>query len=335
MNCRWRTIHAWRMLTAAVAVVLAVPAQAADLRIGVQFGIAYVPFYVAEKEGLFAKHLAAEGQTGVTVEFPRFSGSSALNDAIIAGQIDMAVYGTTGLIVAWDKTRGTPSAVVGVCGVSVMPLTMVTFKPEMKSLKDVGPSDKIVIPALISPSAYVLRMAAEKELGKGNVLDPRIVAMPNPDAVAALMSRREVTAMFSSPPFMDFLLRQPGAHRVTSSNEVFGGRNSSFVLGVAKRYADANPGVVKAMIATLREANDLIARDPQHAADIYMGYEPSRTFDAKFIAEILADGDHGYTTDVFGIMTYVDYLARAGQMKNRPASWKDLFLPYVHDQSGS
>jgi NitT/TauT family transport system substrate-binding protein len=46
-------------------------------------------------------------------------------------------------------------------------------------------------------------------------------------------------------------------------------------------------------------------------------------------------GEHDFTTGVTGIMTYVDYMARNGQIKNRPADWKDLFLPHIHGRTGS
>jgi NitT/TauT family transport system substrate-binding protein len=130
-------------------------------------------------------------------------------------------------------------------------------------------------------------------------------------------------------------MRQPGAHRVLSSLDVFGGPSSSLVLGVSRRYADANPDIVKAVIAGLEDSNAIIVREPQRAADIYLSAEPSKLFSAPFVAELLTDDEHGFTTDVLGIMTYVDYLARNGQMKNHPADWKDLFLPYIHGRPGN
>jgi NitT/TauT family transport system substrate-binding protein len=313
------------------------PAQAADqLRIAVQYGIGYLPFYVAEREGIFDKQLAAHGRNGVQVSLLRFNGGPAVYDAMLAGRVDMAVFGPSALIVIWDKTRRTSSEVIGVAGVTTMPPSMVTLRPEMTTLKDIGPNDRIAIAATVAPAAYVLRMAAERQLGKGNVFDQQIVAMPHPDALTALLSRKtEVTAIFVQPPYSDFAMRQPGAHRVLSSLDVFGGPSSSLVLGVSRRYADANPDIVKAVIAGLEDSNAIIVREPQRAADIYLSAEPSKLFSAPFVAELLTDDEHGFTTDVLGIMTYVDYLARNGQMKNHPADWNDLFLPYIHGRPGN
>ena len=323
---------------AAVCAVLWAPCAAwADnpLRIGVQFGMGYIPFYVADRDGLFEKHFAAEGVSGVTVSFPRFSGSPPLNEALISGQIEMATYAVTGLIVAWDKTRGTPSALVGVCGTMTHPTAMITLKPEMKTLKDVTSEDRIAIPAPISTSAYVLRIGAEQQFGNATKFDQQIVSMPNPDAVIALLSHKIVTAHFTVPPFTDYELRQPGGHVVLGTEQVFGGPTTTNVLVASDRYARANPGIIKAVIGALDEANQAIVKDPRRAADIYLEYEPSKTFDAAFIAELLADGHHGYATTPLGVMKFVDYFIRHNEMKNKPQSWKDLFLPYIEDRAGS
>jgi NitT/TauT family transport system substrate-binding protein len=130
-------------------------------------------------------------------------------------------------------------------------------------------------------------------------------------------------------------MRQPGAHRVLTSLEAFGSTSSSVVLGASRHYGDANPNIVQAVIAALDEANALIVREPRRAADIYVAAEPSKDFDAAFVAGLLPDGEHHFTTDVTGMMTYVDYMARNGQIKNRPTNWKDLFLPQIHGRQGS
>jgi NitT/TauT family transport system substrate-binding protein len=306
-----------------------------QLRIGLQYGIYNIPFHVARHEGIFERQLAAHGQAGVKVGLQSFSGPPAVTDALLTGQVDMAVIGPPGLIIAWSKSRGTASEIIGVAGVSTMLTSLVALKPELRTLRDIGADDRIAVAATTSVNAYVLRIAAEKQFGNGRVFDQRFVAMPNPDAVSALLNRTEVTAISTLPPHADFALRQPSAHRVLSSLEVFGGPSTSIVLATARRYGEANPKIVQAAIAALDEANALIVREPRRAADIYVGAEPSKVFDAAFVAALLPDGEHDFTTGVTGIMTYVDYMARNGQIKNRPADWKDLFFPHIHGRTGS
>jgi len=150
----------------------------------------------------------------------------------------------------------------------------------------------------------------------------------------ALLKRTEVTAICTTPPYTDYAMRQPGAHRVLSSADLFGGPSTSFVLVAARRYAEANPKIVEAVVAGLEAANASIEREPRRAADIYISAEPSKVFNAAFIAALLVDGEHHFTTDVLGIMAYVDYLGRHGQIKRRPTTWKDLFLPVIHGRNG-
>src|SRR5205807_9057956 len=136
----------------------------------------------------------------------RFSGPPALTDALLSGQINMAVYGTPALIIAWDKSRGTRSEIIGVAGVVTMPYTMVTLRADMRTLADIDANDRIATPSTISACAYVLRMAAEHELGKGSIFDQQIVALPNPDALVRLLRKTEITAICTTPPFTDFAM---------------------------------------------------------------------------------------------------------------------------------
>jgi len=311
------------------------PASAAadKVRIALQFGMPFVPFYVAESEGLFKKHLAAAGAGGVAVELPRISGSAALNDAMISGSVDMAVYGITGLMIAWDRTRGGASAVIGLAGVTSAPAKLVTLRPDLKSVRDLNPSDRVAIPALISYTGFVLRMVAEKEFGKTNALDSYLVAMAHPDAMNALIGKSEITVHVALAPFYDWELKQPGAHVILNTNDVLG-KATTFALGVRQGYAEANPPVMKAIIAALDEANALIKQDARRAAEIYLKNEPLKQMDAAFIAEVIGAPDNIYATDIWGTTKFTDFLVRTGAMKTKPASWKDLYLPYIHDRPG-
>ena len=329
---RWSSVA----LTLAVLLVTDSCTHAADrLRIGVQYGLAYLPFYVGERDNLFEQAFAAHGLSGVQMDLVRFSGPPALNEALLSGHVDMAIYGTPALVITWDRTRGTTSEVIGVAGIVTMPYSMVTLRPGLRTLTDIDANDRIATPSTISACPYTLRMLAERRLGRANAFDEQLVAMPNPDALVALLKRTEVTAICTTPPFTDYAMRQPGAYRVLSSVDVFAGPSTSFVLVASRRYADLHPNLVEAVIAALDAANATIAREPRRAADIYLSNEPSKVFDAAFITTLLLDGEHRFNTDVLGIMTYVDYLGRHSLIKRRPTTWKDLFLPAIHGREGS
>ena len=42
-----------------------------------------------------------------------------------------------------------------------------------------------------------------------------------------------------------------------------------------------------------------------------------------------------YTITPSGVMQYADFMFAHGLIKVKPASWKDVFFPEVHDRPGS
>lgn len=317
-----------RLALAAVLTAIALPALAqTPVKIGIGFGIGFLPMFIADELKLVEKH-GREAGLDLRATYQRLSGSSAMQDAILSGAVDMGVYGVPALLIVWDKAHGTPQQVIGVAGVNASPLVLVTSKPGAKTLADLEPADRIAMPALVSPQMYVLQMLSEKAFGAGQQdrLKNQVVALPHPESVNAILSGgTEVKAYFSTPPFTHIALDSGKAHRLASSEEAFGGRASFLVLGATKRFLDANPKVAGAMIKALEEAAALIRRDPRRAAEIYMKVEPSKLLDVDTVAAMLKAMPDDFGVAVHGVKAYADYMARHGALKNVPASWKDVF----------
>ena len=51
------------------------------------------------------------------------------------------------------------------------------------------------------------------------------------------------------------------------------------------------------------------------------------------IVKILEDPDSRFSTVPNGTMKYADFMARVGTIKAKPASWKELFFPVIHEGS--
>src|SRR5690349_11090496 len=94
-------------LALACLALLAAPAGAEtkQVRIGLQFGLAYLPIVVADGEKLFQRRAAEMGVADLAVSLHRFSGSAAMNEALLSNSIDLGSLGTPGLLIAWEKTR--------------------------------------------------------------------------------------------------------------------------------------------------------------------------------------------------------------------------------------
>ena len=137
----------------------------------------------------------------------RFSGSPAITDAVLSGNVDVGAFGSPGLLIAWEKTKGHQD-VAGLAALGANAFILETNKPQIKSIADFGDSDQIAVPATTSPQAVVMRMAAEKTFGDYRRLDKLLVSMPHPDATAALLSGQIISGYVATAPFTAMLKTQ-------------------------------------------------------------------------------------------------------------------------------
>jgi NitT/TauT family transport system substrate-binding protein len=331
-----------RVLAAAAAALLAVGgtvrAEVSEVRISKGFGILYLPLIVMQERKLLEQEAAKAGIGDVKVTWLTFDGGNVINDAMLSGALDIAGIGAPGFITLWAKAKASPKAeVVGVSGLSATSLYLNSNRPELKSLKDFGPKDKIALPGIkTSLSAVVLQMAVAKEFGRESYakLDPLTVGLPHPDGLVALTSgRTEITAHFTSPPFSYLELQNPNVHRVLNSVDVLGNITLDVVFA-PKRFTDANPKLVQAFLAALEEANALIARDKRQAAEIFVASSKVKVSVDETL-KMLEDPDTRFSTTPNGIMEFVDFMHLAGSIKLKAASWKDLFIEPLHAKQGS
>jgi NitT/TauT family transport system substrate-binding protein len=260
-----------------------------------------------------------------------------MNDALLSGRLDFASGGVAPMLTIWDKTKGNVD-VKGVASLGSMPMYLNTNDPKVRSIKDFGEQDRIALPAVkVSIQAIVLRMAAVKAFGEADSskLDAMTVSMRHPDAMAALLSNRtEITAHFGNSPFQELELQHANVHTVVNSYDVLGGPTTLDVLYGTEKFHRENRRVYNAVIAALREAMVIINADRLAAAKVYVEEERSK-LDPGFIQRILSNADFVFTTTPRGIMRYADFMHGIDAIKNKPASWKDVFFEEIHDESGT
>ena len=182
-----------RSLIAALALVaMLVPAfaQQQQVRIGIGYGLAFLPLYICEDLKLVEKY-AKSAQLDVKVSFPRLSGAAQVRSELAAGAIDMGPFGTAPLLAAWDKAKDTPQQIVAVSGITTLPLTLLSNQPDEHSLADLKPSDRIAVPTLTSPQMQLLDMQSEKVFGQYDRLRGQVVVLSHADAVDALGRGRQ------------------------------------------------------------------------------------------------------------------------------------------------
>ena len=166
-------------------------AEVKEVILGQQFGAVYLPAMVMEGLQLVEKQLAADGMGDVKVTWAKLGGPAAINDGLLSGNLHFGCQGIPSLAVIWDRTRG-GIAVKALGALASNNAWLNTRNANVKSLKDFTEKDRIAIPSLkVSSQAIWMHIAAEQVWGKGNhtKLDHIIVALPHPDALAAVSAR--------------------------------------------------------------------------------------------------------------------------------------------------
>ena len=334
----------WRSRAAAIAALgvalsgaSASAQQKTEISLSRQPGIFYMPTHIIEKQKLIEKHAAALGLPGITTRWITFSGGGAQTDALLAGGVDILNTGTGNLLLLWDRTRG---GVKGIVACSAQPMTLISRDPNIKSIRDFGPDDKIAVPTVkISTQAIVLQIAAAEAFGadQWSKLDTNTVQLGHPDAYAALSNpKHEVRNHFSIPPFTFLELKNvPGAHVVLDSRDVMGGPLSQAQFFTTTKFADANPRIIQAVRDATSEAQDLIRNDTRTAVEIYKEVTGDKTSVEDLLAWLKEPGMMEWNLEPQGTMKFAAHLFKTGTLKTQPKAWTDYYLPVAHDLKGS
>lgn len=329
------------LLAAGVCLGLATrpaAAETGEIRVVRQYGIGFLPLMMMEHDHLFETAAKAAGLAGAKATWATLGGPAAANDALLSGSVDVISNGPPSFITMWAKTRGNYD-VKGIASMISVPMFLNTSNPRIRTLDDFTDKDKIAVSAVkVSIPALVLEMAAAAKYGDADYarFDPLTVSLPHPEAMAALLSRGgEIDAHFGSPPFQYEELQQPGIHTVVTSDAILGGPTTFSMVFAASRFRTASPRGYTAFLAAFGNAIDEINHDQPRAAQIYLDMShDSRSTPASILA-MLRDPHMVFTTTPQNFMRYADFMYRIGRIKQKPASWKDLFFPEVQNLPGS
>jgi len=323
---------------AALALAASVPARAEGrLRIAEQFGIVYILLNVAQDQGLIEKQGKAQG-LDIKVEFVKLSGGAAVNEALLSGSIDVAGAGVGPLLTIWDRTVGKQN-VRGIASLGNFPYYLTSINPTVKTIADFSDKDRIALPAVgVSVQSRILQLASARVWGDAqyNRLDKNQVAVPHPEATAAIIKGgTEITAHFGNPPFQEQgLAGNPAAHIVLKSYDVLGGPASATVLYATEKFRKDNPKTYKAFVDALAEAAQLVRKDPEKAADIFIRTNQSG-IDRKLLLSIIKNPEVEYKLTPQNTFALAEFMHRVGAIKNKPASAKDYFFDDPHNAAAN
>jgi len=332
----------WIFGLAAVAVTAALGggiarAEVSSLKITKQPGLMYLQIVLLEEKKLLEKHAALQGLPELKAEWVMLSSGGAATDALLAGSVDIVTSGVSNMLLLWGKTNGEVKAVNAVGG---MPFMLVTRNPNVKSLKDFTVTDRIAVPTIrVSMQSITLAIALDKlyngEPGAHEKLLANQVQMGHPDAMAALLTPpNEVNTHFGNPPYQEMELKDPRMHVVLNSIDALGGPAHVTVSFATTKFHDANPKTLKAYLAAIDEASEIIVKDPLAAAKSYLALNKEK-FTAEELAAIISQKGAIYQAAPVRTMVYAEAMNKFGYVKKKVTGWKEYFFAELHGRDGS
>jgi len=320
-----------------LALAPAARAEVSEITIAQQYGVAFLPLMVMERDGLVERHAKAAGLDGLKVVWARVAGPSVMNDGLLSGTMHFAAQGAPSLITLWDRSRSN-IGVKGVAAMTTYPLYLITRNPDVKTVKDFTDKDKIAVPSVkISTQAIMLQMAAAEAFGpKGFAkLDPYTISLSHPDALLALKTGTAgVNAHFTSSPFYEEEVKIPGVHLVTTNYDILGGPATAIVISATTRFRAANPKAYKAFVDALGEAIETVNRDKRAAAQVYLEVSRDTRNSVDDILRIITDKDYAFTLQPQKVFKTAQFMAQTGMIRQAPQSVQDLFFPEIAHVGG-
>ncbi|MFO7850740.1 MAG: ABC transporter substrate-binding protein [Spirochaetia bacterium] len=289
------------------------PPQTVSFTIAEQYGLAYAPLQVMRTRGILEERLEREvPEKNVEVSWVRLGNTAAIREAVLGGRVDAGFMGIPPFLIGYDRGMEWRIAL----GLSRAPLGLVTWRDDIRSLADFTEEDRIALPQPGSIQHILLTMACERVLGEADALDNMLVTLNHPDGMQALLAEREISAHFTSPPYIMEELSLPGMHQVLSGKEAMGGDFTFIVGAVTDKALTRLPEVCRTFVSSTAEAARWIEENPEEAAELL-----SREYDMERekLSEYLGHEELVYGTEVLGVETFIDFMHRHGYLENRLA----------------
>jgi NitT/TauT family transport system substrate-binding protein len=291
--------------------------------IAYQPGLGYFSLVIVKQQNVLEQQFP-----NTQFEWKALSSGSAIRDSMIANQIQVGGVGIAPFLIGWG--RGVEWRLLS--GLNQQDLWLVTKDPQIKSLKDFKPNQKIAVPAPDSIQAVTLRKGAQKELGDARALDANLVAMSQPDGLQAL-ERGQVSAQLPAPP-IQFQVVEHGGKAILRSSELFGGLPSGGSLVVMDSFYTQYPAFNQALYTAIENASKLMAEKPDDAAKLLAQDSEGKTTPAEAKQWITHKGVR-FTTEPSGYLAYASFMQEAKMISKTPQSMEELVLPPLKGREGN
>ena len=275
-----------------------------------QYGLAYAPVQIMK-----IKNILKNNTGNVNIEWKKLANTAAIRESMLAGEVDIGFMAIPPFLIGKDK--GMKWKII--TGLSMSPLGLMTYKEKVKTLADIEKNDRIALPQPGSIQHILLAMAAERKFGDASRFDNQLVTMAHPDGMNALLSRKEITAPFTSPPYIFKESEAKGIHQILSGREAIGGK-FSFIVGVGtENFHDNYPEIYNAFIKSLNQSINFIKDNPEKTSSLLTeDYNISQQEIKKYITW----PGMKYTNQIRGLDKFITFMKKAGYIdfKNKDLS---------------
>ncbi|KPU45317.1 alkanesulfonate transporter substrate-binding subunit [Oxobacter pfennigii] len=291
------------------------------IQIAIQFGLAYAPLEIMKQQKILEKNLP-----GVEIEWKQLGNTAAIREAMLSGDLDAGFMAIPPFLIGWDKGMEWKIC----CGLSKSPVSLVTWKENIKSIRDFTKEDRIAMPQPGSVQDILLAMACGKGFDNPRKFEGQIITLSHPDGMNALLTRGDVTAHFTAPPYLSMELEEPGVHEILKGNDVMEG-DFTFIVGVTTdKFYDNSPELYEGFIASIKESADFINDNPEEAAHIL-----SQVYDMpeEDILEYLHMEGVEYGLNVEGTKKFAGFMKKNGYISRDITNERDIFQEDVEHEN--
>lgn len=284
-----------------------------EINIAEQYGIAYAPLQVMREQKLLEKELP-----GVKINWKQYGGPTPIREAMLAGEVDFGFMGSAPVLIGIDNGMEWKYAT----GISFNQVALVTDRPEINSIRDFSDTDRIAILSPGSTQHILLCIASDQVFGDPNKFDNQIVSLSHPDAMDALIADTEISAHFSTPPYLDKELEH--GMKIIATGEEIMGQPFTFITGVAmESFYEKSPAEYDAIIRALNTATDYINNNMDEAVAMLA---PIYDVDEATLKKQMTYNGTIYSGELTGIDKLADEMYRIGMLKN-PIRYEDAVFP--------
>ena len=266
-----------------------------EIVIAEQYGLAYAPIVIM-REMAFLE----EEAVGYQVRWEKLGNTAAIREAMLTDDLDVGFMGIPPFLIGADQSMGW-KIISGLCR---SPLGLMTNDAEVGRIEDLIGNGKIALPQPGSIQHILLAMAAERSLGDAQAFDRQLLSMKHPEGYQAMVTASEVTAHFTSPPYLFQEMDTPGMTQLISGDEAFGGE-FSFIVGVCREGFKKDEIAYEAFEKALEASVTYIYENKEESIQLLAkAYElPETTIEDYVYARGIA-----YDQEILGLQRFIDFM---------------------------